>query len=134
MTEDLNIRVGDVWAPQPMRAMLIDLIENGICDRIDMDTGPQNWAEGALDALAKEGLAIVPAARIAELEALLRECTDWMEDTRASGDCGFWDWCPGDEYNRARTALAAASSGDATPSSVDGNPATTGDATTGAGT
>jgi hypothetical protein len=39
------------------------------------------------------------------LRAALVECLDWMEETRASGDCGFWDWQPGDVYSKGRDAL-----------------------------
>ena len=45
------------------------------------------------------------APDLAELVEALRECTEWMESLRASGDAGFWDW-EDDEYTRAITALA----------------------------
>lgn len=42
---------------------------------------------------------------MAELVEALRECTEWMESLRASGDAGFWDW-EDDEYTRAAAVLA----------------------------
>ena len=37
----------------------------------------------------------------------LRDCAAWMEDLRASGDAGNWDW-EADEYTRAMDAIAKA--------------------------
>lgn len=42
---------------------------------------------------------------IARLRGLLAATTEWMEETRASGDAGFWEWHPDDVYSRARAAL-----------------------------
>lgn len=36
----------------------------------------------------------------------LRDCLEWMEEGRGSGDWGYWDWSDGDVYTRARAALA----------------------------
>jgi len=44
---------------------------------------------------------------IARLRGLLAATTEWMEETRASGDAGFWEWHPDDVYSRARAALEA---------------------------
>lgn len=38
----------------------------------------------------------------------LDACASYMEQLRASGDAGFWDWKAGDEYSNAIAALAAA--------------------------
>jgi hypothetical protein len=37
----------------------------------------------------------------------LRDCAAWMEDLRASGDAGNWEW-EADEYTRAMDAIAQA--------------------------
>lgn len=37
----------------------------------------------------------------------LRDCAAWMEDLRASGDAGNWDW-EADEFTRAMDAIAQA--------------------------
>ena len=37
----------------------------------------------------------------------LRDCAAWMEDLRASGDAGNWDW-EADEYTRAMDAITQA--------------------------
>ena len=37
----------------------------------------------------------------------LRDCAAWMEDLRASGDAGNWEW-EADEYTRAIAAIAKA--------------------------
>jgi hypothetical protein len=57
--------------------------------------------------IVREAEAALPAvsAPVAELVEALRECTEWMESLRASGDAGFWDW-KDDEYTRAIAALA----------------------------
>ena len=39
------------------------------------------------------------------LRAALSDALDWMEDLRASGDAGFWDWQDGDDYTIGRDAL-----------------------------
>lgn len=52
-----------------------------------------------------------PAARndvVAELLEALQNLVDWAEALRASGDAGFWDWADGDEYTKARAAIAKA--------------------------
>ena len=36
-----------------------------------------------------------------ELKDVLVECLKWMEDLRASGDAGSWEWTPESEYARA---------------------------------
>lgn len=41
------------------------------------------------------------------LEAL-QKCTEWMEQLRASGDAGNWQWSDGDEYMQAIAAIAKA--------------------------
>jgi hypothetical protein len=45
-------------------------------------------------------------AEVERLRAALADCLDDMEQTRASGDAGFWDWKEGDVYSRGRKALA----------------------------
>lgn len=43
-----------------------------------------------------------------KLYEALDACASYMEQLRASGDVGFWDWKAGDEYSNAIAALAAA--------------------------
>ena len=43
-----------------------------------------------------------------KLYEALDACASYMEQLRASGDAGFWDWKAGDEYSNAIAALAAA--------------------------
>ncbi len=43
-----------------------------------------------------------------ELLEALKACLEWMEETRACGDCGFWDWTPGDTYMRGIQTVAQA--------------------------
>jgi hypothetical protein len=40
------------------------------------------------------------------LEAL-KNCMEWMEDLRASGDAGNWEW-KNDQYTQAMTVIAKA--------------------------
>lgn len=35
----------------------------------------------------------------------LKACLDWMEQFRASGDAGNWEWTPDDAYTKARAFL-----------------------------
>lgn len=35
----------------------------------------------------------------------LEKCLEWMEETRASGDAGYWDWEKGDVYSQGKAAL-----------------------------
>ena len=63
-----------------------------ITDRIPADDEHGMWP---LDMLA----------RIRELEASLKECTEWMEQLRASGDAGFWEWEKESKYTKAQELL-----------------------------
>ena len=50
------------------------------------------------------------ALQVPEVAALVEAATRltaWAEGLRASGDAGFWDWEPGDEYSGTIAALAA---------------------------
>lgn len=49
------------------------------------------------------------AERVREAFAALDECLDWMEQLRASGDAGFWEWQPGDAYNKGMALIARGS-------------------------
>lgn len=44
-------------------------------------------------------------AERASLRTALKNCLDWMERLRESGDTGFWDWVETDEYTTGRAAL-----------------------------
>ena len=46
------------------------------------------------------------AAEIRRHRLHLTDCLDWMEQTRASGDCGNWDWAEDDVYTAGRASLA----------------------------
>jgi Lar family restriction alleviation protein len=63
------------------------------------------WRAEAIAEWNNRALPAVSAPDVAELVKALRECTEWMESLRASGDAGFWDW-KDDEYTRAIAALA----------------------------
>lgn len=47
--------------------------------------------------------------RVREAFAALDECLEWMEQLRASGDAGFWEWQPGDAYNKGMALIARGS-------------------------
>ncbi len=50
------------------------------------------------------------SAALAHNEAIrgaLEKALDWMEELRASGDAGNWDWKPNDLYNSGRALLAS---------------------------
>ena len=49
------------------------------------------------------------ADRVREAFAALDECLEWMEQLRASGDAGFWEWQPGDAYNKGMALIARGS-------------------------
>ena len=59
-------------------------------------------------ALDMPRLIAAQAAEIERLRGHLTECLDWMEDGRASGDWGNWDWDGDSEYTRARAELEGA--------------------------
>lgn len=40
------------------REIILDTIEQGIRDRMDIDTNARHWAEGALDALRAAGFMV----------------------------------------------------------------------------
>jgi hypothetical protein len=52
-----------------------------------------------------EALLVAKDEEIEALRSRLRCCLNWMEETRACGDCGNWDWLPGDIYTRGREIL-----------------------------
>jgi hypothetical protein len=45
-------------------------------------------------------------AKLAVAVGALEDALNRMEEDRASGDCGNWDWVDGDVYSRGRAALA----------------------------
>lgn len=49
------------------------------------------------------------AERVREAFAALDECLECMEQLRASGDAGFWEWQPGDAYNKGMALIARGS-------------------------
>lgn len=78
------------------------------CTFLGIDPG-----SGAPDVLDPDDMAefeanvrLIGVAR--ELLEALKKCAEWMESTRASGDCGNWDWQDGDDYMLAAAVLAKA--------------------------
>jgi hypothetical protein len=72
-------------------------------------------AEPFIDRIAygsvAEGTAAANARLISaapELLEALQACAKWMEETRACGDCGNWEWSEDSEYNKALAAIAKA--------------------------
>lgn len=65
---------------------------------------PTREAADTLRALLAERDAA--RAEVAVLREALADCLERMEQLRASGDSGFWDWRDGDEYQRGVAALA----------------------------
>lgn len=47
-----------------------------------------------------------PATDVAALVEAAKEVGDWMEQLRACGDAGYWNWSEGDEYSNLIAALA----------------------------
>ena len=47
-----------------------------------------------------------PATDVAALVEAAKEAGDWMEQLRACGDAGNWNWSDGDEYSNLVAALA----------------------------
>ena len=45
-------------------------------------------------------------AKLAVAVGALEDALNRMEEDRASGDCGNWDWVDGDVYSRGRATLA----------------------------
>jgi hypothetical protein len=41
------------------REIILETIEQGIGDRMDIDTNASHWAQGVLDALLREGFVVV---------------------------------------------------------------------------
>ena len=65
-------------------------------------------AHNVANETAASGACMWPldmVARIRELEASLKECTEWMEQLRASGDAGFWEWEKESKYTKAQELL-----------------------------
>lgn len=53
-----------------------------------------------------EDRAEAAEAKLAVAVEALEDALNRMEEDRASGDCGNWDWVDGDVYSRGRAALA----------------------------
>ena len=49
----------DKIIPYTDRDVILDIISDGIMNRYDIDTNSGHWAEGAYDAMAKEGYILV---------------------------------------------------------------------------
>ena len=64
--------------------------------------GPTNNGPDQQEANAR----LIAASK--KLYEALDACASYMEQLRASGDAGFWDWKACDEYSNAIAALAAA--------------------------
>jgi hypothetical protein len=76
-----------------------------LADVIDSDFDPDWMAEESYDQIAAELRRLY--ANNTNLLNALRDCAAWMEDLRASGDAGNWEW-EADEYTRAVAAIAEA--------------------------
>ena len=53
-----------------------------------------------------EDRAEAAEAKLAVAVEALEDALNRMEEDRASGDCGNWDWVDGDVYSRGRATLA----------------------------
>lgn len=77
---------------------------SSICDEL------RQWVRARIDdrltSAAREAAA---AQAMREAFAALDECLEWMEQLRASGDAGFWEWQPGDAYNKGMALIARGS-------------------------
>jgi hypothetical protein len=62
------------------------------------DEGPSTFSEAASE------LRRLHLANAYLLEAL-KNCMEWMEDLRTSGDAGNWEW-KNDQYTQAMTVIA----------------------------
>ena len=62
--------------------------------------------EGPVEVEQQANAHLLAASK--KLYEALDACASYMEQLRASGDAGFWDWKAGDEYSNAIAALAAA--------------------------
>jgi hypothetical protein len=87
------------WHPEPTWLILA----------FDVDHPAQIWKEFDLTkcdfTLAAERDAL--RADNDRLRDRAQRALVWMEQTRASGDVGFWEWEPDDEYSGLRAALDA---------------------------
>jgi hypothetical protein len=63
----------------------------------------------ALPTTFTEAELLAAAAQLPEVRELVenaKRLVSWAEQTRASGDAGFWNWRDGDEYSNTLAALA----------------------------
>jgi hypothetical protein len=88
---------------------VIEAIKQVPCFSLSRGKTPDGEAEVTFDVTLFAGAAILAFLASPEMEnciVTMRQCLDWMEDLRASGDAGFWDWSERCEYTRGRQALA----------------------------
>ena len=95
---------------------MTDIIERAGKALEDYEKNKKEWRHGfAQELFATPALTLLPEAieEIKRLEAklavaveALEDALNRMEEDRASGDCGNWDWVDGDVYSRGRAALA----------------------------
>jgi hypothetical protein len=63
----------------------------------------------ALPTTFTDAELLAAAMQLPEVRALMenaKRLVSWAEQTRASGDAGFWNWSDGDEYSDTLAALA----------------------------
>jgi hypothetical protein len=78
---------------QPEALRLADLIDHGsISTQIERETAAELRRLHSVNA---------------ELLEVLKNCTEWMESVRASGDAGNWEW-KNDQYTEAMAVIAKA--------------------------
>jgi hypothetical protein len=99
--------------PEALQVPLHELLEAipedwriGVKDNDDWSAGTTWHPVGVMCHQAAAELRRLYANNTDLLNAL-RDCAAWMEDLRASGDAGNWDW-EADEYTRAMEAIAKA--------------------------
>lgn len=71
------------------REAAIEIAAEGIMDRMDIDTGSEEWAEGAVDALLSLGWRPAPVVDDAMVE---RAAAAWIASTRNFGPLSLDGW------------------------------------------
>jgi len=72
------------------RQEVLNLIAEGIGDRMDIDTGASQWAEGALDALTAAGYVVTREPEEPELNlATVWQAYEWLQDGTGRGKFAY---------------------------------------------